>query len=95
MNNEEILLTTALLFLLSILSSKIAEKTGFPALILFLFIGILAGSDGPGGIYFDDPHITQLIGIIALILILFNVGSIDGALQSIKSILWVELHYLP
>src|SRR4051794_41953734 len=35
---------------------------------------MLAGADGPGGIAFSDPHTAQLIGVVALVLILFSGG---------------------
>lgn len=69
-----ILIAIALLLLISILASKISDRFGVPALLLFLILGMLAGSDGPGGIYFDDARIAQSIGILALMLILFSGG---------------------
>jgi len=71
---ELLLVGVALLFLLSVVASRISDRFGVPALLLFLVIGMLAGSDGPGGIYFDDPVLAQNIGIIALAVILFNGG---------------------
>ena len=50
------------LLLLSILASKLSSRLGVPALLFFLGVGMLAGADGPGGIYFDDPALTQSIG---------------------------------
>jgi cell volume regulation protein A len=47
---------------------------------------MLAGSDGPGGIYFDDPQIAQLLGVIALTFILFS-GGLDTKWESIKPII--------
>src|SRR5690348_2993573 len=35
---------------------------------------MLAGSDGPGGIYFDDAQLAQAIGVLALAFILFSAG---------------------
>jgi potassium/hydrogen antiporter len=47
---------------------------GVPTLLLFIIVGMLAGSEGPGGIYFNDPELAQSIGIIALVFILFSGG---------------------
>jgi potassium/hydrogen antiporter len=71
---ENILLVVSVLLLLSVIASKASGGLGVPALLLFLSIGMLAGSDGPGGIYFDDPWLTQLIGVMALTFILFDGG---------------------
>lgn len=74
MHFESALLIASLLLLLSVLAWKIAGKLGIPALLLFLGLGMLAGSDGPGGIYFDDAQLAQAVGIVALVLILFAGG---------------------
>jgi len=83
MNIEIILIGASLLLLISIFASKISDRFGIPALLLFLILGMLAGSDGPGGIYFDDPALAQSIGIIALILILFS-GGLDTEWDKIR-----------
>ncbi|MBX5449805.1 potassium/proton antiporter [Thermogemmatispora sp.] len=74
MHFENELLIASLLLLLSIAAWKVAGRLGIPALLLFLGLGMLAGSDGPGGIYFDDAQLAQSVGIVALILILFAGG---------------------
>lgn len=71
---EPTLLVAAALVLFAALGSKLAGRLGFPALVLFLGIGMLAGSDGPGGIFFDDPRLAQGVGVTALALILFDGG---------------------
>ncbi|MFM7429100.1 MAG: hypothetical protein ACKO1F_04295 [Flammeovirgaceae bacterium] len=68
---ENILLLGSLLLFVSIVASKTSFRLGIPTLLLFLGIGMLAGSDGIGGIRFDDPKSTQFLGIIAMTLILF------------------------
>jgi cell volume regulation protein A len=54
-----------------------------PALLLFLVIGMLAGSEGIGGIYFDDYGIAKSVGTIALIFIIFS-GGLDTAWKSVR-----------
>lgn len=71
---EHILLTGSLLILVSIGVARLSENLGVPVLLLFLGIGMLAGSEGPGGIYFDDAHLAQSVGVIALVFILFAGG---------------------
>src|SRR5690606_19383469 len=56
-------------------------------LVLFLSVGMLAGSEGVGGIYFDDPRITQFIGIVALNFILFS-GGFDTDFKAIRPIMY-------
>jgi cell volume regulation protein A len=83
---EFALLIPAVLLFLSILASKVSDRVGEPALLLFLAIGMLAGSDGIVGIYFDSAVIAQYIGVIALALILFS-GGLDTDLASIRPVL--------
>ncbi|HEX5473913.1 MAG TPA: potassium/proton antiporter [Vicinamibacterales bacterium] len=70
----QLVLATAILLLVSVLSSRAAGRVGVPALLLFLIIGMLAGSDGPGGIAFDYPGFAQALGVVALAFILFGGG---------------------
>ena len=68
------LFIASVLVMLSILASKLSARFGIPGLLLFLGIGMLAGSDGPGNIPFEDYRLTQFIGIIALAFILYSGG---------------------
>lgn len=61
---EYIFIVASVLLLLSIIASKTLSRMGVPALVFFLLIGTLAGSDGPGGIYFDDPWSAQSLGVL-------------------------------
>jgi cell volume regulation protein A len=79
------LLIAALLLLLSIFSSKLSLKYGIPALLIFLGIGMLFGSDGLEIIKFDDYQLAQSLGIIALIYILFS-GGLDTKWEKVKPI---------
>jgi cell volume regulation protein A len=84
---DEILVAGSVLLLLSIFASKAASRLGVPALLLFLVLGMFAGSDGPGGIYFDDARVAQSLGVVALSLILFS-GGLDTEWSSIRPVLW-------
>ncbi|MFY9556261.1 MAG: potassium/proton antiporter [Blastocatellia bacterium] len=84
---EHILVVASILLLLSVLASKASAKLGIPALLLFLVLGMLAGSDGPGGIYFDNARIAQSLGVVALALILFS-GGLNTEWSSVRPVLW-------
>lgn len=86
LSTENILLIGSLLLLVSVVAGKTSYRFGVPTLILFLAIGMLAGSDGIGQISFTDPGIAQFIGIVALNFILFS-GGLDTNWQSVKPIL--------
>jgi cell volume regulation protein A len=83
---EHLLLGAAFVLLLSILASKVAVRAGVPALLLFIGLGMLAGSEGIGRIPFDDPWTVQAVGVVALAFILFA-GGMDTRLRSIRPIL--------
>jgi len=71
---ENILLVGSLLLIVSIIAGKTSYKFGVPTLLLFLAIGMLSGSEGIGGIHFDNPQIAQFIGVVSLNFILFSGG---------------------
>lgn len=82
---ENILFIGSILLFLSILAGKTSYRFGVPTLILFLGIGMIAGTDGLG-IQFDNPSIAQFIGIVSLNFILFS-GGLDTNWKSIKPVL--------
>jgi potassium/hydrogen antiporter len=51
---DHMLFVASALILAAVLAGKASSKIGVPPLLLFLLLGMLAGSDGPGGIYFDN-----------------------------------------
>lgn len=83
---ENILLIGSILLFISVVAGKTSYKFGVPTLLLFLGIGMLAGSDGIGGIYFNNPKAAQFIGIVSLNFILFS-GGLDTNWVSVKPIL--------
>lgn len=80
------MLTGSALLLASVLVSKASSRLGIPVLVLFLAIGMLAGSDGPGGIYFNDPNLARDLGTVALAFILFS-GGLDMDWRTIRPVL--------
>lgn len=90
MSTERIILVASTLLLLSIIASKASWRLGIPSLLVFLAVGMLAGSDGLGGIAFDDPHLTQLLGVVALALILFS-GGLGTRWETVRPVFWSGL----
>lgn len=80
-------LIISLLLFLAILASDLSKRLKIPAPLLFLVTGMLAGSDGIGGIYFDNVEVAQHIGIIALCFSLFS-GGLDTQWNLVKPIFW-------
>ncbi|MDX9946774.1 MAG: potassium/proton antiporter [Bacteroidales bacterium] len=84
---ENILLIGSFLLGISILVGKTSFRLGVPTLILFVIVGMLAGSEGFGGINFDSPSIARFVGIVALNVILFS-GGLETRWESIKPVIW-------
>lgn len=82
---EQIFIGGGILLLFSVALSKAMSRTGIPALLVFLGIGMLAGSDGIGGIHFENHELAQNMGITALIFILFS-GGLDTRLQDVRPV---------
>ena len=82
---ENIILIGSLLLLVSIIVGKVTFKFGVPTLLLFLVVGMLAGTDGFGKIQFENPAAAQFVGVIALNFILFS-GGLDTNWKSVKPI---------
>ena len=87
MNLEVILLWVAVLIFVSVVSSKLSDRFAIPALLLFLVIGMLAGSEGIGGIHFDNAQLAKSIGVIALIFIIFS-GGLDTNWKDTRAVAW-------
>ncbi|PAP75883.1 potassium/proton antiporter [Rubrivirga marina] len=76
------LFLTGLLLVFGIASSKLSARLGMPVLVLFLGVGMLAGSEGVGGVAFEDYGLANALGSVALAFILF-----DGGLRTSTSAL--------
>ncbi len=77
-HDAELILIAGSLLAAGIVGALLADKVRVPGLLLFLALGMLAGSQGIGGIEFDDAELARTLGTIALILILFEGGLTAG-----------------
>ncbi len=82
---ENILLIGSLLIFTAILISRAGFRFGIPVLLLFIIVGMAFGEDG-FGLAFDNFHIAQFIGTIALCVILYC-GGLDTKFDTIKPVL--------
>src|SRR3954464_6070961 len=74
MDEGLILLLVGAILLASIVVALFASRTGVPTLVAFLALGMLLGSDGPGGIAFDDAELAPSVGVMGLCAILYEGG---------------------
>ncbi len=82
---EYLILLASVIVFAGIIIGKVGSRYGIPALLLFLFTGMLFGSDGLG-FQFEDAQIAQHIGMVALAIILFT-GGMDTKLRDIRPIM--------
>jgi potassium/hydrogen antiporter len=84
-SSDYFILMAALLLIIGVITTKFSTRLGVPALVLFILVGMITGSDGLGLIYFDNAKLTQLIGVLALVMILFE-GGLQTKLSTVKSV---------
>ena len=82
---ENILFLGSLLVFTSIMISKTSYRFGVPTLLLFLLVGMVFGSDGIG-LQFQNAGTTQVVGMLALSVILFT-GGMDTKISDIRPIM--------
>jgi cell volume regulation protein A len=83
---EIVFLVAGVLLLTTVIAGTLSSRFGVPALIGFLALGMLAGSDGPGGIGFADYELAQTLGVACLIFILFS-GGLDTPWKLVRPVL--------
>ena len=83
---EKIMVLFAIVLILSAYSAKLSKRFNIPLLIIFIFIGMLLGSEGIGKIYFDNQNMAYIFANIALCFILFS-GGFQTELKDVKPIL--------
>jgi len=77
-HDADLILVAGVLLAVGVVASMLAARLRLPALVLFLGLGMLIGSDGLGWIDFENYRLARLIGTIALVLILFDGGLSAG-----------------
>jgi len=77
-HDAELILVAGGLLAAGIAGALLADRVRIPGLLLFLGLGMVAGSQGIGGIEFDDAELARTLGTIALVLILFEGGLTAG-----------------
>src|SRR5687767_2113148 len=86
MTDAELLLVAGLLMAAGLAAAKVADRARVPGLLLFLGLGMLAGSEGIGGVDFADAELTRTLGTIGLVLILFE-GGLSAGWKEIRPVL--------
>lgn len=70
----ELMIISGLVLIICITSTKVLYKFGVPMLFIFIVLGMLFGSDGLVGIYFDNFELTKQLCSLALVFIMFYGG---------------------
>jgi cell volume regulation protein A len=79
-----LLATCGVLLGASVLLSRASQRIGVPIALLFLLVGMLAGSEGVGRIVFADYGLAFRLGSLALALILFD-GGLNTPLKEVRA----------
>jgi cell volume regulation protein A len=79
-----LLAAVGILLIVAVVASPLSQRLGVPALLVFLVLGMAAGSEGIGGIPFDDYGAAFQLGAIALVLILFD-GGLNTSMRMFRS----------
>jgi cell volume regulation protein A len=82
-----VLVALGTLALVSVLLSRVVDRIGVPVLLLFLALGMLGGSQGIGGIPFENYGLAVRLGTVALVLILFD-GGFNTTALAVRQVLW-------
>jgi cell volume regulation protein A len=64
--------------------ARYLDRLGVPVVLIFLLFGMLGGSEGIGGLAFDDDQLAFRLGTIALVLILFD-GGLNTSKRALKN----------
>jgi cell volume regulation protein A len=85
-HDADLILIAGALLAAGIVGALLADRIRIPGLLIFLGLGMLAGSEGIGGIEFNDEELARTLGTIALVLILFE-GGLSAGWAEIRPVL--------
>src|SRR4029450_10235534 len=86
MSDSDLILVAGLLLAAGLAAAKVADRVRIPGLLLFLGLGMLVGSEGLGGIEFDDAELARTPGTTAPGPILFG-GALTAGWSEIRPVL--------
>lgn len=69
-----------------VLLSRFSDRVGVPVVLVFLVLGMLGGSEGFGGLAFENYSLAVRLGTMALVLILFD-GGLNTSIASVRRVL--------
>jgi potassium/hydrogen antiporter len=81
-----LLLVVGAVLVAALVGAYWASRSGVPLLVVFIGLGMLLGSEGPGGIPFDDPELARVVGVVGLVAILFE-GGLTTAWRGLRPVL--------
>jgi hypothetical protein len=93
-HDAELILIAGALLAAGIAGALLADRMRIPGLLIFLALGMLAGSEGIGGIEFNDTELARTLGTIALVLILFE-GGLTAGWSEIRPVLGTAAYLSP
>jgi potassium/hydrogen antiporter len=85
-SDAELIFVAGALLAVGIAAAKVADRVRVPGLLLFVGLGMLVGSEGPGGVDFDNAELTRTLGTIGLVLILFE-GGLSAGWREIRPVI--------
>jgi cell volume regulation protein A len=85
-SDSDLILVAGLLLAAGLAAAKVADRVRVPGLLLFLGLGMLVGSEGIGGVEFNNAELTRTLGTIGLVLILFE-GGLTAGFPEIRPVL--------
>ncbi|QGQ44951.1 potassium/proton antiporter [Metabacillus sediminilitoris] len=90
LHTDAFILLAAILFIMGVVSTKFSARLGVPSLVLFMLVGMIMGSDILGIVYFDNAALAQMVGIFALVIILFE-GGLQTKWSSLRPVIMPSL----